>query len=97
MLQDSTAGKHRHGCDFAVLRTPAGVLADEMGMGKTIQTVALVAALQQHKGCSGTHLVLAPKAVLPNWVCLSWRWQTIKFSQTADIVARVVVRIPAPD
>lgn len=39
-----------------------------MGLGKTVQTVALVAALAQYKGCTGPHLVLAPKAVLPNWV-----------------------------
>ncbi len=39
-----------------------------MGLGKTVQTVALVAALAQYKACDGPHLILAPKAVLPNWV-----------------------------
>ena len=47
-----------------------GVLADDMGLGKTVQTVALVAALAQYKACDGPHLILAPKAVLPNWVRL---------------------------
>eukprot|EP00850_Spirogloea_muscicola_P024018 SM000424S15771 [mRNA] locus=s424:17992:24037:+ [translate_table: standard] len=44
-----------------------GVLADEMGLGKTIQTIALVAYLHEKKGVHGPHLILAPKAVLPNW------------------------------
>eukprot|EP00850_Spirogloea_muscicola_P022340 SM000289S10406 [mRNA] locus=s289:91800:99149:+ [translate_table: standard] len=44
-----------------------GILADEMGLGKTIQTIALVAYLHEKKGVHGPHLILAPKAVLPNW------------------------------
>eukprot|EP00897_Mesotaenium_endlicherianum_P001443 jgi/Mesen1/1326/ME000013S00815 len=44
-----------------------GILADEMGLGKTIQTIALLAYLHERKGNAGPHLVLAPKAVLPNW------------------------------
>nr|DAD17757.1 TPA_asm: hypothetical protein HUJ06_019220 [Nelumbo nucifera] len=45
-----------------------GILADEMGLGKTIQTISLVAYLMEHKGVTGPHLIVAPKAVLPNWV-----------------------------
>ncbi|VVB15168.1 unnamed protein product [Arabis nemorensis] len=44
-----------------------GILADEMGLGKTIQTIALIAYLLENKDVSGPHLILAPKAVLPNW------------------------------
>ncbi|XP_020113929.1 probable ATP-dependent DNA helicase CHR12 [Ananas comosus] len=44
-----------------------GILADEMGLGKTIQTIALIAYLMEHKGVTGPHLIIAPKAVLPNW------------------------------
>ncbi|XP_058077693.1 probable ATP-dependent DNA helicase CHR12 isoform X2 [Magnolia sinica] len=44
-----------------------GILADEMGLGKTIQTIALIAYLLENKGVSGPHLIVAPKAVLPNW------------------------------
>eukprot|EP00252_Welwitschia_mirabilis_P025329 TRINITY_DN7867_c0_g1_i1.p1 TRINITY_DN7867_c0_g1~~TRINITY_DN7867_c0_g1_i1.p1 ORF type:complete len:1150 (+),score=277.75 TRINITY_DN7867_c0_g1_i1:156-3605(+) len=44
-----------------------GILADEMGLGKTIQTIALIAYLMEKKGVSGPHLIIAPKAVLPNW------------------------------
>ncbi|KAH1190945.1 putative ATP-dependent DNA helicase CHR12 [Glycine max] len=45
-----------------------GILADEMGLGKTIQTISLIAHLMEHKGVTGPHLIVAPKAVLPNWV-----------------------------
>ncbi|KAL5981076.1 putative ATP-dependent DNA helicase chr12 [Asimina triloba] len=44
-----------------------GILADEMGLGKTIQTIALIAYLMENKGVTGPHLIVAPKAVLPNW------------------------------
>ncbi|CAI5489162.1 unnamed protein product [Closterium sp. Naga37s-1] len=44
-----------------------GILADEMGLGKTIQTIAFIAFMAEKKGDYGPHLVLAPKAVLPNW------------------------------
>ncbi|KAF6172171.1 hypothetical protein GIB67_024793 [Kingdonia uniflora] len=45
-----------------------GILADEMGLGKTIQTISLIAYLMETKGVNGPHLIVAPKAVLPNWV-----------------------------
>jgi SWI/SNF-related matrix-associated actin-dependent regulator of chromatin subfamily A protein 2/4 len=45
-----------------------GILADEMGLGKTIQTISLIADLKETKGICGPHLIVAPKAVLPNWV-----------------------------
>ncbi|XP_010546817.1 PREDICTED: probable ATP-dependent DNA helicase CHR12 [Tarenaya hassleriana] len=45
-----------------------GILADEMGLGKTIQTISLIAYLLENKGVTGPHLIVAPKAVLPNWV-----------------------------
>ncbi|XP_068658269.1 probable ATP-dependent DNA helicase CHR12 isoform X1 [Aristolochia californica] len=45
-----------------------GILADEMGLGKTIQTISLIAYLMENKNVEGPHLIVAPKAVLPNWV-----------------------------
>ncbi|XP_050217949.1 probable ATP-dependent DNA helicase CHR12 [Mercurialis annua] len=45
-----------------------GILADEMGLGKTIQTISLIAYLKEKKGIRGPHLIVAPKAVLPNWI-----------------------------
>ncbi|KAL2610518.1 hypothetical protein R1flu_029091 [Riccia fluitans] len=44
-----------------------GILADEMGLGKTIQTIAFLAYLMENKNINGPHLIIAPKAVLPNW------------------------------
>lgn len=44
-----------------------GILADEMGLGKTIQTIALISYLIENKGVTGPHMIIAPKAVLPNW------------------------------
>ncbi|CAN0856648.1 Probable ATP-dependent DNA helicase CHR12 [Linum grandiflorum] len=45
-----------------------GILADEMGLGKTIQTISLIAYLKEKKGIAGPHIIMAPKAVLPNWI-----------------------------
>ncbi|XP_059632539.1 probable ATP-dependent DNA helicase CHR12 [Cornus florida] len=51
-----------------------GILADEMGLGKTIQTISLIAYLMENKGVTGPHLIVAPKAVLPNWVTEFSAW-----------------------
>ncbi|XP_030536078.1 probable ATP-dependent DNA helicase CHR12 [Rhodamnia argentea] len=51
-----------------------GILADEMGLGKTIQTISLIAYLVENKGVGGPHLIVAPKAVLPNWITEFSTW-----------------------
>jgi SNF2 family DNA or RNA helicase len=51
-----------------------GILADEMGLGKTIQTISLIAHLFEYKGVTGPHLIVAPKAVLPNWIIEFSSW-----------------------
>ncbi|KAH9617893.1 hypothetical protein KSS87_010160 [Heliosperma pusillum] len=51
-----------------------GILADEMGLGKTIQTISLVAYLAENKDVNGPHMVVAPKAVLPNWILEFQKW-----------------------
>lgn len=51
-----------------------GILADEMGLGKTIQTISLVAWLMEAKQECGPHLIIAPKAVLSNWVKEFAKW-----------------------
>ncbi|KAK9287937.1 hypothetical protein L1049_016382 [Liquidambar formosana] len=51
-----------------------GILADEMGLGKTIQTISLIAYLLENKGVTGPHLIVAPKAVLPNWIIEFSTW-----------------------
>ncbi|KAL5849724.1 hypothetical protein ACOSQ4_007737 [Xanthoceras sorbifolium] len=59
-----------------------GILADEMGLGKTIQTISLIAYLIENKSVMGPHLIVAPKAVLPNWIN--------EFSTWAPSIAAVV-------
>ncbi|KAL5715233.1 ATP-dependent DNA helicase ddm1 [Ranunculus cassubicifolius] len=44
-----------------------GILADQMGLGKTIQTIGLLAHLKG-KGMDGPYLVIAPLSTLSNWV-----------------------------
>ena len=44
-----------------------GILGDEMGVGKTIQTIALFAYLKQQTPRKLRHLVVGPKSVLNNW------------------------------
>ncbi|KAG7031245.1 ATP-dependent DNA helicase DDM1 [Cucurbita argyrosperma subsp. argyrosperma] len=44
-----------------------GILADQMGLGKTIQTIAFLAHLKG-KGLDGPYLVIAPLSTLSNWI-----------------------------
>jgi len=44
-----------------------GILADQMGLGKTCQTIGFLSHLR-HKGINGPFLVLGPLSTLPNWV-----------------------------
>eukprot|EP00879_Flechtneria_rotunda_P001459 GHRR01001613.1.p1 GENE.GHRR01001613.1~~GHRR01001613.1.p1 ORF type:complete len:1090 (+),score=452.35 GHRR01001613.1:198-3467(+) len=45
-----------------------GILADEMGLGKTLQTISLVAYLNEYRGIKGPHIVIVPKSTLGNWM-----------------------------
>ncbi|XP_051114869.1 ATP-dependent DNA helicase DDM1 [Andrographis paniculata] len=44
-----------------------GILADQMGLGKTIQTIAFLAHLKGN-GLHGPYLIIAPLSTLSNWV-----------------------------
>ncbi|GER38374.1 chromatin remodeling 1 [Striga asiatica] len=44
-----------------------GILADQMGLGKTIQTIAFLAHLKGN-GMHGPYLVIAPLSTLSNWL-----------------------------
>lgn len=44
-----------------------GILADQMGLGKTVQTIALISHLIQFKKKNGPFLIVASSSVLPNW------------------------------
>lgn len=39
----------------------------EMGLGKTLQTISLLAYLASYKGIWGPHLVIVPTSVIINW------------------------------
>ena len=39
-----------------------------MGLGKTLQTISLLAYLREFRGVRGPHLVIVPKSVVGNWM-----------------------------
>ena len=45
-----------------------GILADEMGLGKTLQSISIIAYLNQYLGQTGPHLIMVPKSTLSNWM-----------------------------
>jgi SNF2 family DNA or RNA helicase len=58
------------------------------GLGKTLQTISLLAYLNEYRGIKGPHIVIVPKSTLGNWMnefrrfCPSIR--TIKFHGNAE-------------
>ena len=50
-----------------------GILADQMGLGKTVQTIGFLSHLWQ-KGIHGPFMVIGPLSTLPNWVAEFERW-----------------------
>ncbi|KAJ9505737.1 hypothetical protein QJQ45_012825 [Haematococcus lacustris] len=44
-----------------------GILADQMGLGKTVQTIGFISHLRD-KGMHGPYLVVGPLSTLPNWL-----------------------------
>ncbi|GEO25615.1 hypothetical protein AAC03nite_14000 [Alicyclobacillus acidoterrestris] len=42
-------------------------LADDMGLGKTVQVLAYLLALRERGEQQGTHLLICPTSLLPNW------------------------------
>lgn len=38
------------------------------GLGKTLQTISLLAYLHEYRGITGPHIVITPKSTLGNWV-----------------------------
>ena len=45
-----------------------GILADDMGMGKTIQSISMLAFLHESLRISGPFLIVAPKSTISNWM-----------------------------
>jgi SWI/SNF-related matrix-associated actin-dependent regulator of chromatin subfamily A member 5 len=65
-----------------------GILADEMGLGKTLQSISIVAYMNQYLNQKGPHLIMVPKSTLSNWMnefnrfCPSIR--TLRFHGTKE-------------
>lgn len=59
-----------------------------MGLGKTIQTISILAFIKQYKKISGPHLVIAPKIMLGNWANEFEKWlpclRVVKLIATRD-------------
>jgi hypothetical protein len=58
------------------------------GLGKTLQTISLVAYLNEYRGIKGPHIVIVPKSTLGNWMNEFRRFcptiRTIKFHGNAE-------------
>lgn len=44
------------------------------GLGKTVQVMALIAYLMEHKNTFGPHLIIVPNAVVVNWKAELQTW-----------------------
>lgn len=44
------------------------------GLGKTLQTIALLGYLKHYRNIPGPHMVLVPKSTLHNWMNEFKRW-----------------------
>jgi superfamily II DNA or RNA helicase len=64
-----------------------GILADEMGVGKTIQTLALLLHLKEHMGIRGPHLILAPLSIVREWkdACSSFVGNSLTVAEFVDL------------
>lgn len=51
-----------------------GILADQMGLGKTVQTIGFLCHLRNQGRINGPYLVLGPLSTLTNWVSEFERW-----------------------
>lgn len=41
------------------------------GLGKTLQTISLLAYLYESRGISGPHMVIVPKSTMGNWCVIA--------------------------
>ncbi|EFN56033.1 hypothetical protein CHLNCDRAFT_22847 [Chlorella variabilis] len=51
-----------------------GILADQMGLGKTVQTIGFLCHLRNTGHIQGPYMVLGPLSTLTNWVSEFERW-----------------------
>lgn len=51
-----------------------GILADQMGLGKTLQTISFLCYLKEVRKVEGPHIIIVPKSTLTNWVNEFNKW-----------------------
>lgn len=51
-----------------------GLLADQMGLGKTIQTIAFIGYLDDKYNIKGPHVIIAPLTTVRNWMREFSKW-----------------------
>ncbi|KAJ6239459.1 kismet [Anaeramoeba flamelloides] len=54
-----------------------GILADQMGLGKSIQTIAILEYLKNEKNINGPFIVIVPLSTLSNWEREFERWSNL--------------------
>jgi SNF2 family DNA or RNA helicase len=66
-----------------------GILADDVGLGKTLETLALICYARDAEPGVAPFLVVAPTSVVPNWVAESARFAPgLKVVTITDTLAR---------
>ena len=68
-----------------------------MGLGKTIQTIALLAYLAVERGKWGPHLIIVPTSVMLNWEACFRPILLNPLSILADGIQEVVPSVQDPD
>ncbi|KAK5776730.1 hypothetical protein PVK06_044693 [Gossypium arboreum] len=62
------------GVNFLLLLHRKAILADELGLGKTIQAITYLTLLKHLKNDPGPHLIVCPASVLENWEIELKKW-----------------------
>ena len=82
LLRGQLRGYQRQGVSWLSLMMDVGAgacLADDMGLGKSYQVIALIVALQS-RGAPGPHLIVVPASLLANW-----REELTKWAPTLEV------------
>lgn len=90
---DSELKPYRHQVDNLITfcrRAPAALLADDVGLGKTISAGLIVAELMERKRVSRI-LVVAPKLLLPQWEEEMWTKFRINISAASGADVRTAM------
>lgn len=73
VLSHSQVSKHRFFIYYSISHTHS-VYAAWQGLGKTLQTIALLGYMKHYRSIPGPHMVLVPKSTLYNWMNEFKRW-----------------------